>query len=215
MTYTASTRDRYRLAVLTTTASVAAGAIAATGWAAGAAARDQAETDAAQQAEQDARANAEYAAWQEQYGTQAVTRKPRTIVRQRPTRTRVSMRYVTATSPVAAVGPGGTVSTPTTASTSSGQTQHDQLLGRRGRRRRRRRAVLDAPAPAPAAAHADQRILTVAATSTTFRALGTSTFVAVRDPYELDAARTSGRHRSSATSTRCAAGSARTRTSPA
>ena len=129
MTYTASTRDRYRLAVWTATASVAAGAIAATGWAAGAAAHEQARADAAKKTEQDARADAEYAAWLAQYGNQAAARKPRAIVRQRPTRTRVTTRYVTATSPAAAVGPGGTVSTPTT---STAQTQQTSASGGNG-----------------------------------------------------------------------------------
>lgn len=119
MTYTAATRDRYRLAVWASTATVAAGAITATGWLAGAAAHDQAELDAAQQSRQaqqdrqDARAAATYAAWLARSSDRGQTHPPRTTVRQRPTQTRVVTRYVTATSPSAAVGAGGTVSTPT------------------------------------------------------------------------------------------------------
>lgn len=111
MTYTASTRDRYRLAVWTTTAAVAAGAVTATGWVAGAAAQQQDRADAAEQARQDAQARKEYDAWLAAYGDQAAERPVRTVVRHRPTRTRVTTRYVTA-SATTSVGAGGTVSTP-------------------------------------------------------------------------------------------------------
>lgn len=122
MTYTSCTRDRYRFAVWTTTAAVAAGALTATGWVAGAAAHDRAQDDAARQAEQDAQAGAEYAAWLARYGDQARSQRPRTVVRQRPARTRVSTRYVIATGSTAAVGAGGTVSTPIAPSSQSQQT---------------------------------------------------------------------------------------------
>ena len=121
MTYTAATRDRYRLAVWTSTATVAAGAIAATGWVAGTAAHDQARSDAAQQVEQDARASAEYAAWQATYGSGAVAHKPQKVqklqqvVRQRPRRIRVSTRYITA------------ISTPGAVSTSSSPSQQTSV----------------------------------------------------------------------------------------
>ncbi len=122
MTYTSATRDRYRLAVWTTTAAVTAGAISATGWVAGAAAHDHAGSEAARQAEQDAQASEEYAAWLARYGDQPATRTPRTVLRQRPVRTRVSTRYVTAASP-ATVGPGGTVATPSAPAATSSQAQ--------------------------------------------------------------------------------------------
>lgn len=121
MTYTSTTRDRYRLAVWTATAAVAAGAITATGWVAGAAAHEQAQDDAERQAEQDAQARQEYDAWLARYGeqpgaTQDSSVKPRTVVRTRPVRTRVTTRYVTATAATATVGTGGTVGTTSTTS---------------------------------------------------------------------------------------------------
>ena len=94
MSYDSRTRDRYRLAVRATTAAVAAGAMAATGWLTGAAALDHANTIAAQQATQNA----------------GVDQKPRTILRARPTTTRVTTRYITAAKPSAPIGDGGTVS---------------------------------------------------------------------------------------------------------
>jgi len=94
MAYNSRTRDRYRLAVRATTASVAAGAMAATGWLSGAAALDHAKVTAEQQATQAA----------------SVDQKPRTILRARPTTTRVTTRYVTAAKPSVPVGDGGTVS---------------------------------------------------------------------------------------------------------
>lgn len=94
MSYDSNTRDRYRLAVRATTASVAAGAMTATGWLAGAAAQDQAQVTAEKQAAQDARQAAQ---------------KPTTIVRERPTTTRVTTRYITAARSSDPIGNGGDV----------------------------------------------------------------------------------------------------------
>lgn len=135
MTYTPTTRDRYRLAVWTTTATLAAGAMAATGWVAGAAAHAQAQDDAVRQAEQaalDAQARAEYDAWLARYGEKPQTQKPRVIVRQHPARTRVTTRYVTAAIPTAAVGAGGSVSTSTASTTSGSQPQQTSSSGSGG-----------------------------------------------------------------------------------
>ena len=129
MTYTSTTRDRYRLAVWTATAAVAAGAITATGWVAGAAAQDKAQDDSARQAEQDAQARREYDAWLALYGEQPRTSKPRAVLRQRPVRTRVTTRYLAATSPTAAVGTGGTVSIPSTSSSSSSSSRQSSSSG--------------------------------------------------------------------------------------
>ena len=121
MTYTSTTRDRYRLVVWAVTTSVAAGAVTATGWVAGAAAREHAQDEAARRAEQDAEARQEYDAWLARYGEQPRTRTPRTLVRQRPVRTRVTTRYVSAAGQTAAVGPGGTVSTPSASTSTTSQ----------------------------------------------------------------------------------------------
>lgn len=118
MPYTSTTRDRYRLAVWATTGTVAAGAIAATGWVAGVAAQDQARVDVAKQADQDAQARAEYAAWQARYGGTSATRRTRAVVRQHPVRTRITTRYVVAARQLAPVGPGGALSAPSATTTS-------------------------------------------------------------------------------------------------
>lgn len=94
MTYDFRTRDRYRLAVRATTATVAAGAMAATGWLAGAAAQDHAKVLAEQQAARDA----------------SVIPAPQTIIRARPATTRVTTRYITAARSSVPVGDGGNVS---------------------------------------------------------------------------------------------------------
>lgn len=93
MSYDSSTRDRYRLAVRATTATVAAGAMTATGWLAGAAAQDQAKVTAEKQAAENAR----------------LAQTPTTIVRERPATTRVTTRYITAARPSDSVGNGGDV----------------------------------------------------------------------------------------------------------
>ena len=118
MTYTPRSRERYRAAVWATTATVAAGAISATGWVAGAAAHDEATDAAVNQAAQDAQAQREHDRWLARYGDASPSRERRhPVVRQRPTRTRVTIRYVTAAGTNPAPGPGGTVS-PSTGSTS-------------------------------------------------------------------------------------------------
>lgn len=109
MSYDARTRDRYRLAVLATTATLGAAAITATGWLTGAAAHAQDEKEAQEQANQDADARAAYDSWVRSYGSPEA-QEPRTIVRERPSRTRVTTRYVTAAAPPSSVGGGGTVS---------------------------------------------------------------------------------------------------------
>ena len=97
-------------------------------------------------------------------------------------------RYVTAASP-ATVGPGGTVATPSAPTATSAGPAHEPPAGRH--RPRTEPADRDASAAptAPTPAHPHERVVRMAATSATFRALGTTTFVAVRDPRELDLAR--------------------------
>lgn len=112
MAYTTRTRDRYRLAVRTTTAIVAAGAIAATGWLTGAAAQDHARAAADQQARKDAAARKAYDVWVAEYGDPAHYQGPQTVLRERPTKTRVTTRYVSGAGSSASLGQGGTVSTP-------------------------------------------------------------------------------------------------------
>lgn len=135
MTYTATTRDRYRLAVWTTTATLAAGAMAATGWVTGAAAHAQAQDDAVREAEQadvDAQARAEYGAWLARYGEKPRTQKPRVVMRQHPVRTRVTTRYVTAAGSTAAVGAGGSLSGSTASTTSGSPPQQTSSSGSGG-----------------------------------------------------------------------------------
>lgn len=126
MTYTSSTRDRYRLAVSATTAAVAAGAMTATGWMAGAAAQDYSQTEARKQAEQDQRAQEQYAAWVAENGDRVVAQRPRVVLRQRPTKTRSTTRYVTAAGTSASVGPGGTVSNPVPSTSQSSSQSSSQ-----------------------------------------------------------------------------------------
>lgn len=89
MTYTSRTRDRYRLAVTGVTTVVAAAAVVATGWLAGAAAHEQAQREA--------------------------ETNPDAVVRERPLKTRDTTRYADETTP-APVGPGGEVTSPDPAS---------------------------------------------------------------------------------------------------
>jgi len=112
MVYDSRSRDRYRLAVTATTATIAAGAIIATGWLAGAAASDHARTAAEQQATKDALARKRYDAWVAKYGDPSRYQPSGTVLRQRPTKTRVTTRYVRGTASQGSVGPGGTVSVP-------------------------------------------------------------------------------------------------------
>ena len=111
------------------------------------------------------------------------------IMRRHPARTRVTTRYVTAATPTAAVGAGGSVSTSTASTTSGAQPAADQLRGQWRRHQWwRRGGQTQTPPPSAAPAHSDERVVTMPATSATFRALGTSTFVAVRDPRKLEVA---------------------------
>jgi hypothetical protein len=105
MSYDARTRDRYRGTVSVMTGVVGATAITATGWVAGVVAQD-AQEEAAKQATSEATAqqgDAGRVASPDVRGP-----RPRTVLRQRPIKTRVTLRYVTAASGVPGVG--GTVS---------------------------------------------------------------------------------------------------------
>jgi hypothetical protein len=110
MSYAAYTRDRFRLAATGITGMTAIGALSATGWLAGVAAQnfeaEQADK-AAQAAAADAQRRAELRAWRQ--ATRAAQARPRVVLRPRPQRTHVTVRYVQAV-PSARVGPGGTVS---------------------------------------------------------------------------------------------------------
>lgn len=119
MTYSPSTRDRYRLAVSAVTGVTLVGALTSTGWLAGQAAQAHAADLARQQAaaqQQDKvrtaraeRARKRYDALVSRSG--ADTR--RSALRQRPTRTRVTTRYVTASEAASTtIGGGGSVSPP-------------------------------------------------------------------------------------------------------
>jgi hypothetical protein len=109
MTYTQMTRDRYRLAVTAATGVTTAGALTATGWLGGLVAadfqRDQVEK-AADQTTQGTKST----------GANRAGRPTRVVYRERPVRTRVAYRYLTADSGSAAVGTGGSVSTTSTSS---------------------------------------------------------------------------------------------------
>lgn len=118
MSYSPTTRDRYRLVVAAVSGAMTFGALTATGLLAGAAASDHqtevAEKAAQQRAEQQAyqkarrdrraliRANKEYAA---QLAREATD--PHVVLRQRPQITRVTTQYLQAGS--GAVGSGGVV----------------------------------------------------------------------------------------------------------
>lgn len=113
MSYSARDRDRHRLAVSAVTGVVTVGSLTAVGWLAGAAAHDQAADQAARQAAL-TRARAEYATALAR--SRGAARPP---LKQRPTRVRVTTRYVRGTA-TAAVGSGGTVSTPASAGSRDG-----------------------------------------------------------------------------------------------
>ena len=112
MSYTARNRDRHRLAVSAVTGVVTVASLTSVGWLTGAAADDFEQ----EQAEKEARAAQELAEY-----NKALARSQRhDVLRQRPARTRVTTRYVTAgTAGTAnAVGAGGTVSSPATSGSS-------------------------------------------------------------------------------------------------
>lgn len=102
MGYDTRSRDRSRWAVTGLSGALAAGVLVGTGVVTGEAARAH---RADEQAEQERRAE-EYAAWQaEQAAYEAAlaereqASEPRVVVRQRPRRTRVTTRYITAAAP--------------------------------------------------------------------------------------------------------------------
>lgn len=100
-------RDRYRLAVVAVTGVAAAGSLTATGWLVGQAA----QTWSAQQPAADTgsgHANARPAA--SHHRRTAERDDERVVLRPRPARTRVTLRYVR---PAAPVGGGSVSSTPT------------------------------------------------------------------------------------------------------
>jgi hypothetical protein len=125
MTYSSRTRDRYRLAVSAATGVVTVGAFTATGWLAGAAAHDTAAAKAVDQAaqQQAARrteaAQARYQARLKRYQARIARaeRAKREELVQRPTRVRVTTRYVRSGSG-SSVGGGGTVTSHQSSGTS-------------------------------------------------------------------------------------------------
>lgn len=112
MGYDTRSRDRSRWAVTGLSGALAAGVLVGTGAVTGEAARTH---RAEEQAEQERRAE-EYAAWQaEQAAYEAAlaeqerASEPRVVVKQRPRRTRVTTRYITAAAPSGvSVGASGT-----------------------------------------------------------------------------------------------------------
>jgi hypothetical protein len=104
-------RDRYRLAVTALTGVVTAGCLTATGWIVGQAAHSWTRPQPATTTPA-APPTASHTA--PSVRRRSGTQRPRVVLRARPTRTRVTTRYVT---PPAPVGGGGTVgSAPTQAS---------------------------------------------------------------------------------------------------
>lgn len=101
MTYDAKSRDRYRRAVTGVTGALTAGVLVGTGAISGQAAHDLNQQAAAEQAKQ----AEEYAAWQAEraaYDAEVArlrAENPPVVVKQRPTRTRVTTRYVNGGSP--------------------------------------------------------------------------------------------------------------------
>ncbi len=123
MTYTPRTRDRYRVAVAAVTGVTTIGALTATGWLGGVAAADYSKQELQRQAEQ-AAAAAKQARQQARYEAavarqQSLAEGPKVILRQRPQKTRVSTQYVQAAG-TSSVGPGGSVSYPSTSQPASG-----------------------------------------------------------------------------------------------
>jgi uncharacterized membrane protein YgcG len=112
MSYTARNRERHRIAVSAVTGVVTVGSLTSIGWLAGAAADDFEQ----EQAEQKARAAQEQA----EYNAALARSQRQTALRERPTRTRVTTRYVTAGGATNAVGAGGTLGSSTSTSSSGG-----------------------------------------------------------------------------------------------
>lgn len=118
MTYSSRKRDRYRVAVTAMTGLAVAGSLASTGWIMGAAAHDyegaRAQKDSA--AARSARVRARYEERAER--RQARTHVVPVLLRDRPTRTRTTTRYVAGATVGPALGGGGTV---TSSNPSGGQ----------------------------------------------------------------------------------------------
>ncbi|WP_296602469.1 hypothetical protein, partial [Nocardioides sp.] len=116
MPNTPTERHRSRIAVAAVSGATAIAAFSATGWLAGAAARTAAEAEQAQ-ADQAQATQAQAVPATSPTGAKAAVpsrpdRRRPVVVKQRPQRTHVTVRYVQGT-PSAPVGGGGTVSVPT------------------------------------------------------------------------------------------------------
>lgn len=112
MQYSAAVRDRFRTVVVAGTGIATVAALSATGWLTGATARDYDAAQARKAAAQEARQRA-VRAWQRATRAQAAaTARPRVVLRERPHRTHVTLRYVDSVPGSSAVGPGGAVSAP-------------------------------------------------------------------------------------------------------
>ena len=121
-----TSRDRSRLAVAAVSGVTTVAALSATGWLAGTAAH----TTTAEQSDQQAAPGAKPAVTKARH----VRTAPKVVLRQRPQRTHVSVRYVQG-APSAPVGSGGTVSQPVSHTPAAPAPQHS--------------APAPAPAPAP------------------------------------------------------------------
>lgn len=130
MSYTARTRDRYRLAVAAVSGLATFGALTATGLIAGAAAQDYEAQQAQKEAEELAAKKAYQVAKKQrkalikankQYYAQLAEQasKPRVVLRERPHVTRVTTVYVGGAGS-GSVGSGGTVSGGSSSSVGSG-----------------------------------------------------------------------------------------------
>ncbi len=120
MTYTATTRDRFRIGVTAVSGLTTVGALSVSGWLAGSVARDfesqqaSASAETAQQtAQQQAQQRADRRAWRQSTRAEAAAaraaRAPvHVALRSRPARTHVTVRYVQE-APAAAPGAGGQV----------------------------------------------------------------------------------------------------------
>jgi len=106
MPNTPTDRHRSRIAVAAVSGATAIAAFSATGWLAGAAARSAAEADQAQTDPVSSPTSAKAAA------ASRPDRHRTVVLKQRPQRTHVTVRYVQG-APAAPVGGGGTVSVPT------------------------------------------------------------------------------------------------------
>ncbi|GAA1139457.1 hypothetical protein [Nocardioides aquiterrae] len=102
-----TSRNRSRLAVAAVSGVTTIAALSATGWLAGTAARSTAAQQADQQADQQAAPATPKPAVKARHARPA----RKVVLRQRPQRTHVTVRYVQA-APSAPVGSGGTVSQP-------------------------------------------------------------------------------------------------------